>query len=106
MIFEVLLWHGLIYGNECNIPNGWFTVLNSLELSDPEHSGSHALITPAAGWELRLDLWQGDWPREVPEDWGQVLITDRGGALGTRTVRDQCHEGTTTASIHGITEMK
>ncbi|MAJ28114.1 hypothetical protein CBD41_01685 [bacterium TMED181] len=64
-----------------NIPNGWFTVLNSLELSDPEHSGSHALITPAAGWELRLDLWQGDWPREVSEDWGQVLITDRGGAL-------------------------
>ncbi len=64
-----------------DIPNGWFTVLNTLKLGDSASSRSNTQAVPSEGYELRLDLWKTDWPQELPSDWNQVLITDRGGAL-------------------------
>ena len=71
-------------------PRGWFVVQNTI----PERQGASSACELPGGHELRLDLWQGDWPTRIPEDLGPVIVTDRGGATAAesatrKAVRDQ-----------------
>jgi len=61
------------------IPQGWYSVLNSLPPLSGEGSPWERPATIPGGCEIRLDLWQGPLPVELPPRMGPPIVTDRGG---------------------------
>ena len=64
-----------------HIPNGWYMVLNRLpegEFPGTSTPDSHPDTSMDISYELRLDLWEGDFPQKRPPLTAPVIVTDRG----------------------------